>query len=104
MKNGGLKYYQSCVFLVILYWEWRRKMIEKNENISETVHEMNSETLQESGQQTIPRPRAVPNILRREPDSRPEHPENSKPSGSSFVLLLVLAVILFLVFAFWLKK
>lgn len=79
-------------------------MNENNEHHPNQAHEMSGEIRQESGQQAELRPRAVPNIPRREPDSLPERPEKSKSSGGSFVILLVLAVILLLVFVFWLKK
>ena len=55
-------------------------------------------------EEPAPRPRAVPNIPRREPDSLPERPERSGGSGrSGTVLVIILIVILVLVF-FWLRK
>lgn len=58
-----------------------------------------------AAEEETPRVRAVPNIPRREPDSLPERPEGAGTSGSkATVFLLILAVIIILIFVFWLKK
>lgn len=55
-------------------------------------------------QQEAPRPRAVPNIPRREQDALPERPEREGTSGRGTLILLIALVILLVLFFFWMRK
>ena len=77
-----------------------REMADEEQNCPNCGFEMSR-----MAQQVVPRPRAVPNIPRREPDSLPERPEGAGSSSNKGTLILVIAlVILVLVIYFWMKK